>query len=73
MSPIARRIAGAVHRNGPGRGLCFACLAAQERVKEHDVRAVALVLMVRAALEVVHRACSSCRGIGEVLVAQRAA
>jgi hypothetical protein len=40
-------------------------------VKEHDVRAVALVLMVRAALEVVHRPCSSCRGIGEVLVAQR--
>jgi len=73
MKPIAQRIANAVYQNGPARILCFACLAAQQRMKEHDLRAVALVLMVRADLRVVRRVCSSCRRAGEVLIAQKVA
>jgi hypothetical protein len=73
MSPAAERIASAVTRNGPGRALCFTCLAAQQGLQEHDVRALALVLMVRAGLHVARRVCSACRRAGDVLVARTAA
>jgi hypothetical protein len=73
VSPLAQRVADAIHRNGPGIVLCFGCLAAQQGLKEHDVRAVALVLMVRAGLRVARRRCSSCRRVDEALIAQKAA
>jgi hypothetical protein len=72
MSPLAERIAHAVYHNSP-RLFCFTCLAAQQGLKEHDVRAVALVLVTRAGLRLVRRACSSCRRTDEVLAAQKVA
>jgi hypothetical protein len=62
----------AIHQNSP-RVLCFACLAAQQGLKEHDVRAVALVLVVRTGLQLARRACSRCRRPSEALVARRLA
>jgi hypothetical protein len=73
MNPIAQRVAEAVYRNGPAVGLCFTCVAAQQGLKEHDVRGAALVLMICAGLRVVRRACSSCRRVDDVLVAQNVA
>lgn len=72
MSPLAERIASAVHHNFP-HPYCFACLAAQQAVKEHDVRAAALVLLVHAGLTLSRRRCFSCRRTGEVLAAKKAA
>ncbi|HEU4371470.1 MAG TPA: hypothetical protein VFV05_24880 [Methylomirabilota bacterium] len=72
MNLLAHRILGAVHQNSP-HVLCFACLAAQQGLKEHDVRAAALVLVVRADLELVQQVCSACRRPDEVLISQRAA
>ena len=72
MSPLQERIAHAVYQNSP-RLFCFTCLAAQLGVKEHDVRAVALVLIVRAGLQLVRRVCSRCHGSDEALVAQKLA
>jgi hypothetical protein len=72
LSPLAQRIADAVHKNQP-RPFCFACLAAQEGVREHDVRAVALVLIVRAGLRLVQRVCSRCQRAGETLAARKLA
>jgi hypothetical protein len=72
MTPLAQRIANAVYQNSP-RVLCFTCLAAQQAVKEHDLRTIALVLMTRAGLRVVRRGCSACQRAGEVLLAQNAA
>jgi hypothetical protein len=73
VSPLAQRVADAIRRNGSGVVLCFGCLAAQQGLKEHDVRAVALVLVVRAGLQIARRRCSSCRRVDEALVAQKAA
>jgi hypothetical protein len=72
MSPLAQRIAAAVYQNSP-QVLCFTCLAAQQGLKEHDIRAAALVLITRASLQLVLRVCSSCRRTDEVLVFQRIA
>jgi hypothetical protein len=72
MSPIAQRIAHAVYQNSPN-SYCFACLAAQQGVKEHDVRAIALVLIVRAGLRLGRRVCSRCQRSGEALFAQKLA
>jgi hypothetical protein len=72
MNPLARRVADAVHQNSP-LVLCFACLAAQQGLKEHDVRAIAVVLIVRGGLGIVRRICSSCRRADEVLVSQQVA
>jgi len=72
MTPLAQRIATAVHQNSPCL-LCFTCLAAQQGLKEHDVRAVALVLVTRAGLRLVRRVCSSCRRTDEVLAAHKVA
>jgi hypothetical protein len=71
MSPTAERVAQAVYRS-PG-AVCFACLAKQQRLKEHDVRAMALVLIVRAGLHAMRQSCASCGRLAEALVAQKAA
>jgi hypothetical protein len=73
VSPLAQRVADAIRRNGSGVVLCFACLAAQEGLDEHDVRAVALVLVVRAGLSLVRRRCATCGRVDEALIAQKAA
>ena len=70
MSPLAQRIAHAVYQNSP-HFYCFTCLAAQQGVREHDVRAVALTLIVRVGLQLVRRVCSRCQRSGEALVPQR--
>jgi hypothetical protein len=72
MSHLAQRIADAVHHNSPYLS-CFACLAAQLRVKEHDVRAAALILIVRGGLRLVRRVCSRCHQSGEALAVQKLA
>jgi hypothetical protein len=72
MSPLAERIAHAVCQNFP-HPYCFTCLAAQQGVKEHDVRAAALVLIVRAGLKLRRQQCFLCRRTDEVLAAQNAA
>ena len=72
MSPLAERIASAVYQNSP-RLYCFTCLAAQLRVKEHDVRAVSVVLVVREGHRLVRRVCSGCGRLGESLVIERLA
>jgi hypothetical protein len=72
VSPLAERIAHAVYQNSPN-SYCFTCLAAQQGVKEHDVRAVALVLLVRAGLRLVPRVCSGCQRPSEALVVQKSA
>jgi hypothetical protein len=70
LSPLAQRIAHAVYESSP-QLFCFPCLATQLGLKEHDVRAVALVLIVRADLRLVRRVCSRCQRPGEALVAQK--
>jgi hypothetical protein len=67
MTPLAQRIATAVYENSPHL-FCFACLAVQQGVKEHDVRAVALLVIVRAGFQLVRRVCSRCRLSGETVV-----
>ena len=72
MSPVAQRIANAVYQNSP-HVLCFTCLAAQEGLNEHDVRAAALVLVARAGLRLARRVCYSCRRANDALVSRKAA
>jgi hypothetical protein len=72
MSPVAQRVVKAVYHNGRG-ALCFTCLAAQQGLREHDVRGVALVLTVRAGLRVVRRSCSVCRRVADGLVRDKVA
>jgi hypothetical protein len=72
MSPTAVRVAQAVYRYSPG-AVCFSCLAKQEGLQEHDVRAMALVLICRAGLHAVQRSCASCHRLGDTLIAQKAA
>ena len=72
MSLIAQRIADTIHQNSPSV-YCFTCLAAQQGVKEHDVRAVAVVLVVRQDLRLVRQVCSRCHGWGEAVAAQKLA
>jgi hypothetical protein len=67
MSPLAERIAHAVSQNSPHL-YCFACLAMQQGVTEHDVRAVALILIVRSGLQLARRVCARCQHSGEALV-----
>jgi hypothetical protein len=70
MSPLARRVAAAVYQCSP-HVLCFSCLAAQQGLTEHDIRAVALVLIARAGLELARGVCSSCQRTDEVLVSPK--
>jgi cytochrome c5 len=72
MTPLAQRIATAVYENSPNL-FCFACLAAQQGAKEHDVRAVALVVVMRGGLQLVRRVCSRCHRSGETLAPQKVA
>ena len=72
MTPLAQRIAAAVYENSPDL-LCFACLAAQQGAREHDVRAVALIAIMRGGLQLVSRICSRCHRSGETLGPQKVA
>jgi cytochrome c5 len=72
MTPLAQRIVGAVYQNSP-HPYCFACLASQQGVKEHDVRAVALIAIMRGGLQLVSRICSRCHRSGETLAPQKVA
>ena len=70
VNPLAQRITNAVYQNSP-RVYCFTCLAAQQGLNEHDVRAAALVLVTRAGLRLVRRVCFACRQRDEVLAGQK--
>jgi hypothetical protein len=72
MGALAQQVAAIVHRNSPNV-LCLTCLAAQHGLPEHDVRAVALVLITRADLQLVRRVCSSCQRAEELLAVPKAA
>lgn len=72
MSLTASRIGAAVYQNTP-RILCFSCLAKQQGLREHDVRAAALVLITRAGLQLVARICSSCGRKDDMLMTRKAA
>ena len=72
MSPLVQRVAAAVYQNSP-HVLCFTCLATQQGLNEHEVRAAALVLIARAGLRLVQRVCYACRRTDEMLVSQKAA
>jgi hypothetical protein len=71
MGDVAQRIAATVHSHPSG--VCFACLARAQGLDEHDVRAAALVLIMRAGLQLARRACSSCRRTGDVLAVKNVA
>ena len=70
MSPMAQRVANAVYQNSP-QVLCFTCLASQQGLNEHDVRAAALVLVTRAGLRLVQRICDACQRTDELLVSHQ--
>jgi hypothetical protein len=72
MTPLAQRIVGAVYQNSP-HPYCFACLASQQDVNEHDVRAVALIAIMRGGLQLVSRICSRCHRSGETLAPEKVA
>jgi hypothetical protein len=72
VSPLAQRIAHAVYQNTPDLH-CFACLAERQGVNEHDVRAIALILIMRGGLQLVRRVCSRCQRSGEALAPQKVA
>lgn len=72
MRPLVQRVAEGVSLNEP-HVLCFACLAAQQGLSEHDVRDAALVLVARAGLQLARRTCNSCGREDEVIVSRRAA
>jgi hypothetical protein len=72
MRPFVQRVAEGVRLNAPSV-LCFACLARQQGIREHDVRDVALVLVARAGLQLARRVCSTCGREDEVIVSRQAA
>lgn len=72
MTPLAQSIGNLLHQSAP-RPLCLSCLALQQGVAQHDVRSVALVLMVRQGVSLVQRTCAHCHRVGEALVAQKSA
>jgi hypothetical protein len=68
----ASRIGAAVYHNNP-RVLCFSCLASQHGLREHDVRAAALMLITRGGLQLVARVCAACGRKDDMLVTRNAA
>jgi len=72
MNPLAQRILNAVYENSP-QVLCFTCLAAQQGLTEHDVRAAALVLIARAGLGLERQVCSLCQRPDEALIFRKVA
>jgi hypothetical protein len=72
MRPLVQRVAECVCLNAP-HALCFACLASQQGMREHDVRDAALVLVARAGLELARRVCNSCGHEDETIVSREAA
>ena len=72
MGTLSEQVAAIVYGAYP-RVLCFTCLAAHSGLREHDVRAMALVLIVRRGLELTRGVCSACGREHELLVAQKAA
>ena len=71
MGILAQHVAALVH-NQPS-GVCFACLARARGLREHDVRAVALVLIMRGGLVLVRRRCSSCQRADDLLAVREIA
>lgn len=71
MRPLVQRVAEGVRTNDP-HALCFACLASQQGLKEHDVRDAALVLIARTGHQLDRRVCNSCGREGEVIVSRQA-
>jgi hypothetical protein len=69
MQTLVSRVAEEVQLKAPD-ALCFACLADQQRVREHDVRSVALVLIARVGLHLTRQVCSSCHLDRDVIVAR---
>jgi hypothetical protein len=67
---VTQRVLEAVHDGGHQ---CFACLAQHAGLDEHDVRAVALVLVCRAGLDLARRRCTRCGAVEEMLVLRQAA
>jgi len=72
MTPFAQRVADAVYRNTPHL-YWFPCLAAQQGAKEHDVRAVALIVIMRGGLQLIQGACSRCHRSAETLAPRKVA
>jgi hypothetical protein len=71
MRPLVQRVAECVcNAQHP---LCFACLAGQQGLREHDVRDAALVLVARAGLQLARCVCNSCGHEGEMIVSRKAA
>jgi len=71
MNPMTARVADAVYQNSPDVR-CFDCLAAQQGLSEHDVRAVAVVLVARGRLSLDQRICCACGRTDEMLVSANA-
>jgi hypothetical protein len=67
---VAQRVADVVRA---GNDECFSCLAERHGLDEHDVRAVALVLVCRAGVDLARRRCAHCGALGELLVPRKAA
>jgi hypothetical protein len=72
MRPLVQLVAECVCLNAP-HVLCFACLADQQGLREHDVRDAALVLVARAGLQLDRRVCNSCGHEEEMIVSRQAA
>ena len=67
---VQQRVAEAVRADGQQ---CFACLAVRNELEEHEIRAVALVLVYRAGLDLAQRRCTRCGALEEMLVPRKAA
>ena len=72
VNALAKRVGDAVYQNSPNC-LCFTCLAAQQRLSEHDVRAAAMVLLARAGLGLVRKPCHACGRTGDMMIVLEAA
>jgi hypothetical protein len=72
MGTLSEHVAAMVYAAYP-RALCFGCLAARSGLREHDVRAMALVLIVRSGLDLALGVCASCGREHELLVVRNAA
>ena len=71
MQSVALRVADGVRLNAP-RAVCFACLASQQGVSEHDVRDAALVLIARTGVRLERGVCCECGRPADVIRAPAA-
>jgi hypothetical protein len=72
LNAVAQRVADAFDHSGR-TAVCFPCLATEAGLREHDVRAAALVLIARTGLDLARGVCSCCQRECEVLAARKAA